>query len=167
MIPMRRSLPLFFLVECSLVFFSNCKKENKPYEPVKVCAEISNKKEAIDQYLQGTWKWIENKSYSSGEVSYDTPSTLGYQEKLAINADQITFTQTFPSGTGIATFNYKIVQEGELTTFLSDTALVLATYDPVNGINLTWWRIYICQRNLIMSISYRGDGLPEAIYQRQ
>jgi hypothetical protein len=151
------------------IAFPYCKKENKPYEPVKVCAEISNKKEAIDQYLQGSWRWLEDKRYSrSGEVSYEAPATAGIQESVSINASQIVFTRTklfFEKET--TTFNYKIVQEGDLTTFPSDEAWVMAIYDPVNGNRLNWWRIYICQRNLIMSNAYRGELYPDRTYQRQ
>jgi hypothetical protein len=151
------------------IAFPYCKKENKPYEPVKVCAEISNKKEAIDQYLQGTWKWLEDKSYGGRSgVIYTTPATAGFQEKIVINAGQIIFTRTKPFfEKEITTFNYKIVPEGELTTFPSDTAWVMAIYDPVNGNRLNWWTIYICQRNLITSNEHLSQGTNNSIYQRQ
>jgi hypothetical protein len=159
--------PLLILPLLS-ISFAYCKKESKPYEPVKVCAEISNKKEAIDQYLQGDWKWLEDKSYDrSGEVIYQTPATLGYEEKVVINAGQIIFTRTKGSGKEITTFNYKVVQEGELTTFPSDQAWVLAIYDTVNANLRNWWRVYICQRNLILSNAYVGELYPDRTYQRQ
>lgn len=155
------AITLCFLI----VAFAQCKKD-KPYVPVKVCDNISNKKEIIDQYLQGSWKWLEDKYYNrDGSNWYNTPKTVGFQETVLIDSNLISFLRVSKSGKDTTVFSYKIVREGDLTTIPSDSEWVLAIYD--SNLNLrNWWRVYICQGNLILSNAYRWEIYPDRIYER-
>lgn len=144
----------------------SCTKEEKPYVPLKVCSDISNKKQAIDSYLQGSWKWLEDKSYEYGGcVIYNTPKTAGFLEVVTINSNQIEFMRHGKGGIETTIFDYTIRREGESTFMPSDSLWTLTIFDQ-NQKPLNYWRVYICSTHLILQNAFRGEYYPDRTYKK-
>lgn len=151
-----------------LVTLQFCKKEDKPYEPVKVCDNLSNDKNVIDQYLLGNWEWLQDKSYAwSPEPIYTTPKTAGFSETVTITNDQMKFVRVNRTGVETTIFNCKVVREGELTNMSSDSAWTLAIYDVANNNLLNWWRLQTCSSHMILQNAYRGELYPDRTYKKK
>jgi hypothetical protein len=151
------------------LLFAQCKKEDKPYQPIQICSDLSYDIDTIKLYIQGNWQWLENKWYNfdSRDYAYRTPKTEGYVKYMSFTGNSASVhSLTSIANTIIATYIYKIQRESEITNFPEDTNAVLVLYNRSTGQRESYFRVAICKNFLITARSYRSDGEGDDTWKR-
>jgi hypothetical protein len=162
---MKFSIKLLFILLCCSLLIISCKKD-KLYQPVQLCAELSNNADSVHKYLKGEWNWVEDRYMNpwTGEMHYQYPKIAGYRQIAKISLDTITISRfNEPPFAG----TYVIGKESDITNMPEDKACVLIMFPFSSPGNRLYYRILICKEYMVFDMSYRGDIAPEIIYQRK
>lgn len=157
-------IPFLFLICISVLY--GCEKEEKPYVPVQLCADLSRNMDTINQYIHGTWDWIEEKRYNriKGEYEYFTPKDYGYNLTRIFSGDTLKF---FNNTTLDSVYQFKIQKEFEITNFPSDTLSVIAYYSFHTGLSRGYVPIIICKTQLLMLHDINSDVIGRRLWVKR
>lgn len=133
------------------IFFESCKKEIVPNIS---CSEKSNSIEIVKDLLAGSYSWAYTiVTYQTGSF-IETPTSTGLNYKYVFEKNgTVRYSE---NDTLKSTDDYNIDYEFKITTFPSDSAIIIIIKDKQNGQRKDFFRAYLCNDSALFYNPYNS-----------
>jgi hypothetical protein len=155
----------YFLIFLFVIITSCHKQQDEPYQPVILCSNLSSNVDTVKMYLQGKWRWVEDKHFQWGSQPgyvYNTPHTEKIIEIVKIKDSTIIFYKNYFIS---RKYKFRVAKEGDYLSGGNNSA-VFVFIDEMNGNITNIVPIEACSQYFIFDPSSYSDISPISTYEK-
>lgn len=158
----------FFIIILLLSTFSCKKKPIEEYVPVQIPCTLSKNIDTVKFYIQGTWKWLEEKRADRAQQNfvYLTPKNQGYTLTMRIANDTLRF---YKNNQPDSVYTYKVLLQHDITgtNYAEDQDPALVFYRLYDGLRSNYVPLKMCSNYLQLQYQFVTSIGGEQIWEKQ